>query len=167
MESKQNWISVEECLPKECQRILYRARYDGVHTGLEQEEIELEIFYNFKFQWLEEYNNKRLNNYRITHWLPIPPTYGLSDKTVTEKKETQPSHKVFKPFDKVIYRTGRLLPWRTALYDQYRTISLGQEDGEAQYHRLQNRCSVTDDNILPYEGYESWVGTYNEIDTGK
>lgn len=85
MKSKQNWIRVEDCLPEEGQHILYRARYDGLNTGLEQEEIEQEMFYSFKFGWLEDNAKERgVKNYKVTHWLPIPSTNYIED---TESEE--------------------------------------------------------------------------------
>lgn len=79
MESKQEWISVKDCLPEEGQHILYRARYDGLNTELEQEEIDQAIFNGYTFEWLEDCASKSigLNKYKITHWLPIPPTNTL------------------------------------------------------------------------------------------
>lgn len=67
-------------------------------------------------------------------------------------------YKEFKPFDKVLYRTKPFGRWRSAFYDMFFQSPLNEEE----VHKLQNRLSVTDDNIIPYLGNESLHGTCNE-----
>lgn len=67
-------------------------------------------------------------------------------------------YKHFNPFDKVLYRTKPSGRWRSAFYDMFFQSPLNEEE----VHKLQNRISVTDDNIIPYLGNESLHGTCNE-----
>lgn len=63
------------------------------------------------------------------------------------KKFGEP-HKQFKPFDKVLTLYNGI--WRPDFYLYY--------IDSIKYHETIGNCAPDDNNIVPYEGHESWVG---------
>lgn len=62
-------------------------------------------------------------------------------------------HKEFKPFDKILVRNNSI--WQADLYSFY--------EREKNLHATISKCVfINDDNILPYEGNETLVGTIDE-----
>lgn len=68
------------------------------------------------------------------------------------------THKIFKPFDKVIVKINRDI-WHVDLYSAW-----NEKMGGHQTLRANNGCSIHDKWILPYEGNEHLVGTSDDPD---